>query len=57
MSGFMKKLISLFLVAVLSLSVMIFDVSADKVNTVSIQGEEFFDDAFSIYNMINRERA
>lgn len=53
----MKKLISLLLVAVLSLSVMIFDVSAAKVNTVSIQGEEFFDDAFSIYNMINRERA
>ncbi|MEE3439205.1 Ig-like domain-containing protein [Ruminococcus sp.] len=52
----MKKLISLFLVAVLSLSVMIFDVSAAKVNTVSISGEELFDEAFSIYDAINRER-
>lgn len=52
----MKKLISLFLVAVLSLSVMIFDVSAAKVNTVSISGEELFDEAFSIYDEINRER-
>ena len=52
----MKKLISLFLVAVLSLSVMIFDVSAAKVNTVSISGEELFDEAFSIYDEINRAR-
>ena len=52
----MKKLISLFLVGVLSLSVMIFDASAAKVNTVSISGEELFDDAFSIFDMINRER-
>ena len=52
----MKKLISLFLVAVLSLSVMIFDVSAAKVNTVSISGEELFDEAFSIYDeMIKQE--
>ncbi|MDY3662631.1 MAG: hypothetical protein SO047_07095, partial [Ruminococcus bovis] len=52
----MKKLISLFLVAVLSLSVMIFDVSAAKVNTVSIPGEELFDEAFTIFDAINRER-
>ena len=52
----MKKLISLFLVGVLSLSVMIFDVSAAKVNTVSISGEELFDEAFSIYDEINRAR-
>lgn len=52
----MKKLISLFLVAVLSLSLMILDVSAAKVNTISLQGEELYDDAFSIYDEINRER-
>lgn len=52
----MKKLISLFLVAILALSIMVFNASAAKINTVSLQGEELFDDAFSIFDMINRER-
>ena len=52
----MKKLISLFLVAILALPIMVFNASAAKVNTVSISGEELFDDAFSIFDMINRER-
>lgn len=52
----MKKLISLFLVAILALPIMVFNASAAKINTVSISGEELFDEAFSIYDEINRER-
>lgn len=52
----MKKLISLFLVAILIVPMMVFNVSAAKVNTVAISGEELYDDAFSVYDEINRTR-
>lgn len=53
----MKKLISLFLAVIFVFSFTAFNASAVKINAVSIEGTELYDDAFNILQMINNERS